>query len=266
MWRFWNSCLEPALDILQPRAIVEVGTDEGKNTINLVQWAQANKALVHVVDPLPKYDTGKVKSQSGPHVMFHLGLSLDVLPHIPDYQVLLLDGDHNWYTVHHELLAVEQAMGAERFPLTFFHDIHWPYGRRDLYYDPAAIPEERRQPHRKAGMAPGKRELLPEGGMNAHLHNAELEGGPRNGVLTGIEDYLARGTVPGRFVQLPGNSGLGVFAPEQVLARSPSVQSLLDALEPNPYMAAHLQSVESERIRARMERQEVIDMVQRAGA
>ena len=35
------------------------------------------------------------------------------------------------------------------------HDVGWPYGRRDLYYAPEQIPEEFRQPYRRAGHAAG---------------------------------------------------------------------------------------------------------------
>ena len=74
----------------------------------------------------------------------------------------LIDGDHNWYTVVNELrmLRDNARAGREPLPVLILHDVGWPYGRRDLYYDPSTIPEEHRQPHRKAGMRLGRAELV----------------------------------------------------------------------------------------------------------
>ena len=93
--------------------------------------------------------------------------------------------------MYHELHAIQQRAAELKlaFPLIFLHDIDWPYGRRDLYYDPSTIPAEFRHRYAKKGIAPGRSELLDSGGFNLHLDNATHEGGPRNGVLTAIEDF-----------------------------------------------------------------------------
>ena len=51
------------------------------------------------------------------------------------------------------------------------------------------MPAEHRQPWARAGILPGKEQLAPDRGINGDLANAEREGGPRNGVLTAIEDF-----------------------------------------------------------------------------
>ncbi len=71
------------------------------------------------------------------------------------------------------------------------HDVLWPYGRRDLYYSPDNVPKEFRQTNETRGMHPDKKKLLQSGGLNMQLHNAIEEGGPRNGVMTGLEDFMA---------------------------------------------------------------------------
>ncbi len=83
------------------------------------------------------------------------------------------------------------------------HDVGWPYGRRDLYYAPDQIPEEFRQPYRRAGMRPGPRSCSSTGGINPTMCNAELEGGPRNGVMTALDDFLAEYDRPVRKVVVP---------------------------------------------------------------
>ena len=129
---------------------------------------------------------------------------------------MLIDGDHNWYTVFNELKTVERlcAERSQDFPLVLLHDIGWPYGRRDLYYDPKSIPEEHRKPYDKKGMLPSVPDLVEEGGMNRHLNNAVREHEPKDGVLTAIEDFLGASQYALDLLELPGVHGLGILAPE----------------------------------------------------
>ncbi len=145
----------------------------------------------------------------------------------------LLDGDHNWYTVYHELKALTQVARDHDvpLPLMILHDVLWPYGRRDLYYGPETIPAEFRQPHDQRGMSPDKAKLLKAGGMNAQLHNAIEEGGPRNGVMTGLEDWMAEHDRPLRLLVLPIYFGLAIVVEEERLARQPELAAVLDHLE-----------------------------------
>ncbi|MEZ5167505.1 MAG: hypothetical protein R2695_13815 [Acidimicrobiales bacterium] len=45
--------------------------------------------------------------------MFHRALSLDALRHTPAFDVALIDGDHNWYTVYHECRLLAEASQRE---------------------------------------------------------------------------------------------------------------------------------------------------------
>ena len=62
----------------------------------------------------------------------------------------LIDGDHNWFTVVPRA-ADARPRSRERpdrpCPVMILHDVLWPYGRRDLYYEPSRIPDEYRQPY-----------------------------------------------------------------------------------------------------------------------
>ena len=104
---------------------------------------------------------------------------------------IILDGDHNYWTVSEELRTIaERAADSEDVvPLILMHDIGWPHGRRDDYYVPARIPDDHRQPLAGDGLYPG----IPgsyHGGLPCD-NPAAHEGGPRNGVLTAVEDFLA---------------------------------------------------------------------------
>ncbi len=115
--------------------------------------------------------------------------------------------------------------------MLLLHDVGWPYGRRDLYYDPDTMPAEHRQPWREAGMRPGRSELLDGGGLSPTMCNAEHEGGPRNGVMTGLDDFLAEHDAPYRLVTIPIYFGLAIVVEEERLERQPELAAVLDHLE-----------------------------------
>ena len=69
------------------------------------------------------------------------------------------------------------------------------------------------------------------GGVNAELANAEHEGRPRNGVLTGVEDFVAGHDRPLRLVVLPIYFGLAILVEEALLAERPRLAAVLDRLE-----------------------------------
>ncbi|MEO6629192.1 MAG: CmcI family methyltransferase, partial [Aquihabitans sp.] len=159
------------------------------------------------------------------------------------------DGDHNWYTVFHELQELDRTARAasQPLPVLVLHDVAWPYGHRDLYYEPSQIPDEFRQPWDRAGMAPGHYRLVPEGGFNVELANAIDGGGPRNGVMKALEDFLESYDRPYRLMVLPFYYGLAVVIDEERLDSCPELSHILDHWEG---AAGRLQLLKlSERIR-----------------
>ena len=79
-------------------------------------------------------------------------------------------------------------------PLMMFHDVAWPHARRDTYYVPERIPEEHRQPlAHEVYLSPSNPGVSDDGGL-PFVWAAEREGGPRNGTLTALEDFVARRT------------------------------------------------------------------------
>ena len=251
MYRFWDSIIEPALDRVKPDVIVEVGSDLGFNTRNLLEYARRSGARLHVIDPLPKYDVEEWQANYPDTLVFHLAPSLDVLTSIHDADVVLIDGDHNWHTVFHELKSLEKLSGSPgEFPLVFLHDVGWPYGRRDLYYEPDRIPAPHRQPYQEAGVRPDRETLDPDGGFNSHLFNATREGGPRNGVLTAVEDFLEETDIEMRLVRVPGINDLGILFPASMADRNKEFAALIDEITGSPPLNRLLSRVEALRIEA----------------
>jgi len=220
--RFWDSAVRPLLEARSPKTIVEVGAAKGENTRLLAAWAAEHDALVHVVDPKPKFDADAYTREWAGHLEMHLDLSLPALPAIGPVDTVLLDGDHNWYTMLGELREIDRV--NEGWPLVIMHDVGWPYGRRDMYYAPETVPAEHRQPCRRAGIQPF-RSALAAHGKNEHLFNAEHEGGPRNGVLTAVEDFLSQTDRELLLFAGPGIGGLGIIAGAAALAQNAKLTS-----------------------------------------
>ncbi|HXE45866.1 MAG TPA: class I SAM-dependent methyltransferase [Conexibacter sp.] len=198
----------------RPKTIVEVGAEEGVHTRRLLAYALSHRAHLHVIDPVPRFDPVAVRDAYGKFSTVYEQLSHDVLPSIKDPDVVLLDGDHNWYSIFEELRILDRT--CRNWPLTFAHDVEWPYGRRDMYYAPDRIPAERRQPYAYLGILPGKSRLSPKG-ANKALANAKHEGGPRNGVLTGIEDFLKETRRDLALFLASGNNGLAIVVDRERL-------------------------------------------------
>jgi hypothetical protein len=231
MLAFWPEVIRPMLEALGPTSIVEIGSESGKTTRLLLELARERDFRVHAVDPAPLFDPEAWRREFGDRFWFHRLPSLVALAALEGYDAVLIDGDHNWYTVYHELDLIEVRCRdlGQPMPLVLLHDVGWPYGRRDLYYDPESIPAEHRQPWARRGISLTEAELVPEGGYNAHLCNALREGGPRNGVLTAIEDYLASSKT--RFVtaRIPAVFGLAILLPAERAGVQPDLARLVQA-------------------------------------
>lgn len=214
MWRFWNSHIEPVLRIAAPKRLMEIGADEGFNTRRLLAYCRETGAKADIVDPVLNRRLKHGLDQFGDEYSFHQLLSLDAIPKLEPADIVLLDGDHNWRTVYQEFAALfERAKTCGKAPpIVLFHEAAWPYARRDMYYAPERIEEEFRQPYSYQSIIPGESDLG-DGGLNAALANATHEGGPRNGVLTAVEDFIAEWPEKVELRVLPFFNGLGICVP-----------------------------------------------------
>jgi Methyltransferase domain len=255
------------LDAVRARSIVEVGAFAGDLTSLLLDWAAESAARVSAIDPSPKEALVQLDRET-PELSLIRETSLEALPRIPLPDVVIIDGDHNYYTVSEELRLIGERAGGAELPLLLFHDVCWPHGRRDDYFAPESIPEEHRQPiaGNGTGLFPGEPGLRP-GGV-PYPRSAAHEGGPRNGVLTAIEDFVANRDGL-RLVVVPAFFGFGV-----VWHRSTpwdnDLAKLLDPWDRNPWLErletnrvyhiaeSHARQTEVWKLRERLTRQEAL--------
>ncbi len=195
------------LNAIGARSVTEIGAERGALTRELLGWAAGRGARITTIEPVPGPEIlALVEERSELELVREE--SHEALRHVPVPDALVVDGDHNYYTVSEELRLIDERAPGAGLPLLVLHDVGWPNARRDTYYSPDRIPAEHRQPLvRRAALTPGE-----PGVAHAGLRYewaAAREGGPRNGVLTAIEDFVERrGGL--RLAIVPGFFGLGI--------------------------------------------------------
>lgn len=218
-----------ALDVAGARDVVEIGSEAGIMTRALVEWTRARDGSLVAVDPAPS-EQARALFTSAPHARLVRRTSVQAIPELTA-DAWLVDGDHNWWTVKHECEAIGARCAATGRPLlAFFHDVGWPWARRDLYYAPDLLPPEAVQPHTwKHGVTLDDPGVI-DGGFRGEgaWACAVREGGPRNGVMAGIEDYVEGRESELVWARIPAVFGLGVL----YARHAPWTEALSDFLRP----------------------------------
>ena len=226
MHRFWSGYTQPLIETLQPRRLLEIGAEFGWNTRHLLDYCRRTGAQLDVIDTAPtKGLNDTLAAYTAAEYALHACKSVDAIPGLLPPDFVLLDGDHNWRTVHTELALIyarAEKTGVSP-PVIIAHDCAWPYARRDMYYSPDDWVEAERHPYAYRAIYPGDIELV-DRGLNGHFANAIVEGGSENGVLTAIEDFAASRDGLSVWV-LPFFNGLGILVPDARM--TPELEALL---------------------------------------
>jgi Methyltransferase domain len=223
----------PCLDAAGARSVVEIGAYRGELTRELLAWAAGAGSRVTAVDPEPPDELLKLADEHSELELVRQ-TSHDALGHLPLPDALIIDSDHNYYTLTEELRLVDsRAKGAE-LPLLMFHDVGWPHARRDTYYVPERIPEEHRQPlGHDVNLAPWEPGVADRG--LPFEWAARREGGPHNGVLTALEDFVGERSGL-RLAVIPAFFGFGVLWHRDA-PWAGAVASIVDPWDRNPVLA-----------------------------
>ena len=208
MHNFVRPFVYPLLKRRRWNRLCEIGSSLGEATELLRSLSDLR---ITTIDPCLDADLAE-KFSGDTHIEVKKGLSLEVLPQLSDsFNCILIDGDHNWYTVYNELKIISQRGLLQKGGVIFFHDVEFPWARRDLYYQPDTIPAEYRQEIGYQAIIQGRNELAGDVGPFAGCAKAVFEGGERNGVLTAIEDFLKENRGKYLFFRITAGSGLGVM-------------------------------------------------------
>jgi SAM-dependent methyltransferase len=220
----------PLLDAIGARSVVEVGAYAGDLTALLLQWAERSGARVAAIDPSPQPELVRLSEERADLELVREP-SLQALGRMEPYDAVVIDGDHNYYTVSEELRLVAERAHEDSLPLVILHDVGWPHARRDDYFAPELIPEEYRQPtHEGGGLFPGEPGI--RDGALPYRFAAAREGGPRNGVLTAVEDFVAAREGLSLAV-VPAFYGLGVVWPNDA-PWAEAVAAIVEPWDRNP--------------------------------
>lgn len=226
-----------------PKHVLEIGSEAGGSSKQLATLSQKLNYQLTTIDPQPDKT---LEALAAKHKNYHLiaGKSLDHIRTLSFFpEVAIIDGDHNYYTVFHELDQLLEKHRGEAFAI-ILHDVGFPSGRRDMYYNPADIPKDFLQPHSfYDGALPDEKKLVKNAGFGGagQLAFAKEEGGPRNGVLTAVEDIVAQHPSL-KYQQVEAVFGLGVIygGPQQ----------FIEAIEAcvTPYQTQIMANIERNRI------------------
>jgi hypothetical protein len=194
------------LAAVEPKRVVEIGSEAGGMTREMVRWAEEHGARFLTVEPFPVPAMRELDRSSEAFELVE-GRSPEALARVEPADVYLIDGDHNHWTVLRELRAIY----AHGEPVAILHDVGWPCARRDQYYSVEDLPAEAVHPHSHTkGRVPGENDLSDGGfGGAGEFAVAVDEGGERNGVLTAVDDFMAEHDGLA-YVHVPAVFGLGI--------------------------------------------------------
>ncbi|WP_367133609.1 class I SAM-dependent methyltransferase [Saccharothrix sp. HUAS TT1] len=204
------------------KTVVEVGVESGQ--VSSI-YTELGAERVYCVDPYPS-DELRATLAKNPKLELVEKPAPAVLADLPPADLYVLDGDHNYAVLHGELSWITRNAPDA---VIAFHDVLWPWSRRDLYYEPSLLADDQRHPHSDDGPTIWHDELTPAGFVGLGSFTvAEEAGGERNGVLTAIEDVLAEAGDDWLFDIVPAVFGMGVMARKG----SPGAAKVFNGLKP----------------------------------
>ncbi|MCK0129429.1 class I SAM-dependent methyltransferase [Erythrobacter sp. F6033] len=213
----FSAIIMPCLKEAEAANITEIGSEFGGMSRELADHCEEQGGMLTCYDPEP--DPSFSEWAEGSSAVCHVKQpSLDALETAGPADAWFIDGDHNYFTVFNELVHVDRiCCEADRPLLAFLHDVSWPCARRDFYYAPSRVPADWRHPHSyDHGVVLDDDGVLKGRGFrgSGSFAVALKAGGPRNGVLTAVEDFIAKADTEERplyYVHVPAVFGLGII-------------------------------------------------------
>lgn len=221
------------------RSICEIGSEGGLLTAALHSLYSAGTIdRLTIIEPYP---TDAVRAYAdGKGCVVDARISLDALPDAAGFDLYIVDGDHNYYTVHAELEHIFSKGGD---PLVILHDVCWPCAQRDQYYNPSQIPSIGLHPHSYEGAIVHGSTGFSEFGFESRgaFAISSHEGGPKNGVFTAIHDFVQSRDL--KFDSIPAIFGIAF-----VRNQNSSHEHVLRSMLPTPEIVTFLSRIDENRL------------------
>jgi hypothetical protein len=180
---------------MDPRGVLEIGAETGAFTERMLAFCTERSIKLLTIDPKPSEALVELARPSTT-LDLHIGYSIPYLSeHGTDADLVLIDGDHNYFTVSHELELVHSSWRTRDLSgALLLHDVGFPCADRDMYYNPATIPEEARHAYSFVHGVTLASPALIRGGLRGEgaFAWAERAGGEKNGVLTAVKDFVGQ--------------------------------------------------------------------------
>ncbi|MES2141895.1 MAG: hypothetical protein V4471_03285 [Pseudomonadota bacterium] len=144
-----------------------------------------------------------------------------------DHDLFLIDGDHNYYTVYHELQSIFSKKNPKQ-SICFLHDVLPPCGNRDAYYNPSNIPPNFLHPLTSTKSLNSNFEVCDYGYKSCGEFSWAIESGnQKNGVSAAIKYFLAnyKKELDLHYFTIPLFYGLGILYSKKLI--NPSIQKFL---------------------------------------
>src|SRR4051812_42242118 len=97
------------LAAVEPERVVEIGSEAGGMTREMVAWASEHGAHFTTVEPFPVAEVRTLADEHPGAFTLAEGRSPEALESLEPAQVYLVDGDHNHWTVIRELRVIYAA-------------------------------------------------------------------------------------------------------------------------------------------------------------
>jgi predicted O-methyltransferase YrrM len=125
--------------IKEPK-ILEIGTDKGVSFISLAYFLARTKPLfsIYGIDIFIREEfelmARNIDLTEGQDIKIYRGNSLQILPTLwEEFDIILLDGDHNYFTISKELEILENLVNKDN-SIIIIDDYFGRWSEKDLFY------------------------------------------------------------------------------------------------------------------------------------
>lgn len=210
--------LEKLFNILKPKHFCEIGVERGFSSEQFRKLTLKNNISHTIVDP----NLSHARQRNLPAVNFFEEKSINFLSrkisNFPDF--FLIDGDHNYITVIEELELINSNVKNNQNEICILlHDVGWPWGRRDNYYDPEGLKIDEARFVKNTGLRLENEDTVDRSFPSGDVYGMAISyGGNQNGVLTAIEDFITSNQeMAWKYFSIPSFYGLGFLWSEKLL-------------------------------------------------